>query len=75
MKITIECTPSDLADALLHLLDGGEVGTDPAAHPWDDGGALPDETSERLKRMIQCYDKPWHCLAAERNLAAKGGDA
>lgn len=36
MKITIECTPSDAADALLHLLDGGEATADPAVQPGDE---------------------------------------
>lgn len=71
MKITIECTPSDAADALLHLLDGGAAACDVSR----ECEAPPDEASERLQRMIRCYDKPWRCLIAERELAKKGGDA
>lgn len=72
MKITIECTPSDAADALLHLLDGGASGSRDVSKECE---APPDEASERLQRMIRCYDKPWRCLIAERELAKKGGDA
>ena len=75
MKITLECTPSDAADALLHLLDGGAAAADTMAQPGNEGSAPPDEASERLQRMIRCYDKPWRCLIADRELAKKGGDA
>lgn len=40
MKITIECTPSDAADALLHLLDGGAAGGENAPQKPDDTGGV-----------------------------------